>query len=210
VRINACNTAWHEGDVEIAAHPGLRGFVIPKAEQLPPTLIKACLEHKKSLIPLVETAVGFKNLTGLAETATVERLAFGSIDFQVDMGIEGEDDALAYFRSQLVLTSRLANIEPPLDGVTTDLTDPEVLREDTLRAKRFGFGGKLCIHPRQVAPVNRIFLPNDGEVAWARAVIHAVNQGGTAVVAVDGKMIDKPVLAKAERIINAALKADAK
>jgi citrate lyase subunit beta/citryl-CoA lyase len=81
VRINACNTAWHEGDVEIAAHPGLRGFVIPKAEQLPPTLIKACLEHKKSLIPLVETAVGFKNLTGLAETATVERLAFGSIDF---------------------------------------------------------------------------------------------------------------------------------
>jgi citrate lyase subunit beta / citryl-CoA lyase len=210
VRINACNTAWHEGDVEIAAHPGLRGFVIPKAEQLPPTLIKACLGHKKSLIPLVETAVGFKNLTGLAETATVERLAFGSIDFQVDMGIEGEDDALAYFRSQLVLTSRLANIEPPLDGVTTDLTDPEVLREDTLRAKRFGFGGKLCIHPRQVAPVNRIFLPNDGEVAWARAVIHAVNQGGTAVVAVDGKMIDKPVLAKAERIINAALKADAK
>jgi citrate lyase subunit beta / citryl-CoA lyase len=210
VRINACNTAWHEADVEIAAHPGLRGFMIPKAEQLPRTLIKACLEHKKSLIPLVETAVGFKNLPGLAETAAVERLAFGSIDFQVDMGIEGDDDALAYFRSQLVLTSRLANIQPPLDGVTTDLTDPEVLRRDTLRAKRFGFGGKLCIHPRQVVPVNRIFLPNDGEVAWARAVIHAVNQSGTAVVAVDGKMIDKPVLAKAERIISAALKAEAK
>ena len=210
VRINACNTAWYEGDVEIVAHPGLRGFVIPKSEHLPRALISACLEHKKTLIPLVETAVGFKNLPGLAKTATVERLAFGSIDFQVDVGIEGDDDALAYFRSQLVLTSRLANIQSPLDGVTTDLTDPEVLRQETLRAKRFGFGGKRCIHPRQVMPVNRTFLPNDGEVGWARAVIHAVNQGGAAVVTVDGKMIDKPVLAKAERIMNAVIKAEAK
>ena len=167
-------------------------------------MIEACLEHKKSLIPLVESAVGFKNLSVLAETATVERLAFGSIDFQVDTGIEGEDDALAYFRSQLVLASRIANIHPPLDGVTTDLTDSEWLRRDALRAKRFGFGGKLCIHPRQVAPVNQVFLPNEEEIAWARAVIDAANQGGAAVVTVEGKMIDKPVVAKAERIISAA------
>jgi citrate lyase subunit beta/citryl-CoA lyase len=107
---------------------------------------------------------------------------------------------------QLVLTSRLANIQPPIDGVTTDLNDPEVLRQDTLRAKRFGFGGKFCIHPRQVAPINRIFLPSDEEIAWARAVIQAVNQSEAAVVTLDGKMIDKPVLAKAERIVNAAIK----
>lgn len=209
VRINGCNTAWHEGDVEIAANPGLRGFMIPKAEHLPHALIKARLDHQKSLIPLVETALGFKNLPELAATATVERLAFGSIDFQADMGIEGDDDALAYFRSQLVLNSRLANIQPPLDGVTTDLTHPEVLQQDTSRAKRFGFGGKLCVHPRQAEPVNRIFLPNDEEVAWARSVIRAINRGGFAVATVDGKMIDKPVLAKAERILNAAVKGEA-
>jgi citrate lyase subunit beta/citryl-CoA lyase len=207
LRINAFNTPWNESDIELAAHPGVCGFMIPKAEHLPPAFIKACLERKKRLIPLVETALGFKNLPGLAEAATVERLAFGSIDFQVDMAIEGEDDALAYFRSQLVLTSRLADIHPPIDGVTTDLNDPEVLRQDTLRAKRFGFGGKLCIHPRQVAPVNRIFLPNDGELAWARAVIQAANLSDGAIVTLYGKMIDKPVLAKAKRIVDAAIKA---
>jgi citrate lyase subunit beta / citryl-CoA lyase len=209
VRINACNTAWHADDVELVTHPGLLGLMIPKAEHLPHALVKACLDHNKGLIPLLETAVGFKNLSELAETAAVERLAFGSIDFQVDTGIEGDDDALVFFRSQLVLASRLANIQPPLDGVTTDLTNPEVLRQDTLRAKRFGFGGKLCIHPRQVEPVNQVFLPNDEEVAWARAVIHAAGAGGAAVITVGGKMIDKPVMARAERILNAATKAQA-
>jgi citrate lyase subunit beta/citryl-CoA lyase len=86
VRINAFNTPWYESDSELAAHPGLRGFMIPKAEHLPPALIKAYLEHKKSLIPPVEIAMGFKNLPWLAEAATVERLAFGSIDFQIDLG----------------------------------------------------------------------------------------------------------------------------
>ena len=204
VRINACNTAWYERDVELASHAGLRGFMIPKAEQLPRDLINACMEHKKSLILLVETAVGFKKLPELAETATVERLAFGSIDLQVDLGIEGDDDALAYFRSQLVLVSRLAQIQPPLDGVTTDVNDTEVLHQDTLRAKRFGFGGKLCIHPRQVMAVNRVFLPTDKELSWARMVVAASRQRDGAVATLDGKMVDKPVLAKALRIIQAA------
>jgi citrate lyase subunit beta / citryl-CoA lyase len=206
VRINACDTAWYESDIELAAHPGLRGFMIPKSEHLPRELINVCREHKKSLILLVESALGFKNLAVLAETATVERLAFGSIDFQVDLGIEGDDDALAYFRSQLVLASRLAQIQPPLDGVTTDVNDAEVLNQDTLRAKRFGFGGKLCIHPRQVIPVNSLFSPSDEELGWARMVIAASAKGEGAVVTVGGKMVDKPVLAKALRIIQAAEK----
>jgi citrate lyase subunit beta/citryl-CoA lyase len=204
VRINAPNTAPYESDLELVAHPGLRGFMIPKAEYLPLDLISACLQHQKSLILLVETAMGFRNLAALAETATVERLAFGSIDFQVDLGIEGDGDALAYFRSQLVLASRLAQIQPPLDGVTPDVNDIDVLRQDTLRAKRFGFGGKLCIHPRQVLEVNRAFSPTDEELSWARMVIAAGAQRDCAVVTVGGKMVDKPVLAKALRIIEAA------
>jgi citrate lyase subunit beta/citryl-CoA lyase len=204
VRINAYNTAWYENDVELAAHSGLRGFMIPKAEHLPRDLINACREQEKSLILLVETAVGFNNLPELAETAMVERLAFGSIDFQVDLGIEGDDDALAYFRSQLVLASRLAQIQPPLDGVTTDVNDAEVLRQDTLRAKRFGFGGKLCIHPRQVLEANRVFSPTDEELGWARMVVAASAQRDGGAVTVGGKMVDKPVLSKALRIIQAA------
>jgi citrate lyase subunit beta/citryl-CoA lyase len=73
-----------------------------------------------------------------------------------------------------------------------------------LRAKRFGFGGKLCIHPRQVIAVNRVFSPTDKELAWARMVVAAGAQRDGAVVTVDGKMVDKPVLMKALRIIQAA------
>lgn len=204
VRTNACDSSWYARDVKLAAHPGLRGFVIPKAEHLPSALVKACLEHHKLLIPLVETAVGFKNMQALAESATVERLAFGSIDFQIDLGIDGDDDALAYFRSQIVLVSRLARIQPPIDGVTTDINDTKALRQDALRARRFGFGGKLCIHPRQVPAVNRLLSPTDDELAWARRLVAVSAQSGGAAIAIGGKMVDKPVLAKAMRIIRAA------
>jgi citrate lyase subunit beta/citryl-CoA lyase len=76
---------------------------------------------------------------------------FGSIDFQVDLGIGGEDDALLMFRSQMVLASRLAGLRAPVDGVSTAIDDIEALRADAERARRLGFGAKLCIHPKQVA-----------------------------------------------------------
>ena len=203
VRINAADTPWYLDDIELLKHPGVRGFMVPKAEQLDEALVADCVEHGKLLIPLVETAVGFKNAANLAGSRAVARLAFGTIDFQVDLGIEGEDDALAHFRSQLVLESRLAQIQPPLDGVTVDINDAEVLRQDTLRAKRFGFGGKLCIHPRQVEVVNSVFSPTDAEREWARQVLDAVARTDGAAAAVAGKMVDKPVLAKAMRVLQA-------
>jgi citrate lyase subunit beta/citryl-CoA lyase len=203
VRINAADTPWYRDDIELLKHPGVRGFMVPKAEQLDEELVASCIEYGKLLVPLVETAVGFKNAASLAGSRAVERLAFGTIDFQVDLGIEGEDDALAHFRSQLVLESRLAQIQPPLDGVTVDIKDPEVLRQDTLRAKRFGFGGKLCIHPRQVEVVNSVFSPTDAERVWARQVLDAVARTDGAAAAVAGKMVDKPVLAKAMRVLQA-------
>jgi citrate lyase subunit beta/citryl-CoA lyase len=201
MRINARETAWYAHDIGLVGHPGLRGFMVSKAEELQDSLVQACTEHGKILVPLVETAVGFKNLEALAGTANVERLAFGTLDFQVDLGIGGEDDALAYFRSRIVLVSRLAQVQPPLDGVTVAIDDLEALRIDTLRAKRFGFGGKLCIHPRQIDTVNRIFSPTDDELIWARTVVDAVERARGAAVAVQGKMVDKPVLASAMRIV---------
>jgi len=203
VRINARDTVWYRHDLELLKHPGLRGVMVPKAEELDEAVLEACVEHGKVLVPLVETAVGFMNGAALARSPTVERLTFGTIDFQGDLGIAGEDDALAYFRSQLVLMSRLAGIQPPLDGVTVDIDDIEVLRQDALRAKRFGFGGKLCIHPRQVEIVNLVFTPTAAERAWALQVVDAIERAGGATVTVEGKMVDKPVLAKALRILQA-------
>jgi citrate lyase subunit beta/citryl-CoA lyase len=130
----------------------------------------------------------------------VVRLAFGAIDFQVDMGIPGEDDALLYFRSRLVLASRLASLPAPIDGVTVSTSDSEQLRHDTLRSRRLGFGAKLCIHPAQVETVHRVLAPTDDERAWAQRVVGAMERSGGAAVTVDGKMVDKPVLLRAQRI----------
>ncbi|OWW18093.1 hypothetical protein AYR66_02885 [Noviherbaspirillum denitrificans] len=126
---------------------------------------------------------------------------FGSIDFQVDLGIEGDDEELLHYRSELVLASRLAGIAQPVDGVTTAIDNPDVLRKETLRARRFGFGGKLCIHPRQVEHVNAFFAPTQEEVAWARRVLAVAGNPDGAAVALDGKMVDRPVILKAQQVM---------
>jgi citrate lyase subunit beta/citryl-CoA lyase len=203
VRINAAGTLWHGEDAALVAHPGVRGLMVPKAELPDGALSAACAAHGKILIPLVETAIGFEQSAALARAPAVERLAFGTIDFQVDLGIGGEDDALAHFRSHLVLVSRLARIEAPLDGVTANFADLGALRGDALRAKRFGFGGKLCIHPCQIETVNETFAPDAAELEWAHQVSAAAQRAGGAAVALDGRMIDAPVLAKAQRILRA-------
>jgi citrate lyase subunit beta/citryl-CoA lyase len=88
-----------------------------------------------------------------------------------------------------------------VDGVTTDINSPERVRADTLRARRLGFGGKMCIHPKQVPVVNECFTPSAEEEAWARRVVEASAAARGAATSVDGKMVDRPVLARAEVIL---------
>lgn len=198
IRINAAGTGWFDDDLALCGRDGVEGIVLPKAER-EEQLAAVAHAGAAALYPLIETAHGIANARALAEAPPVRRLMFGAIDFALDLGIEGDDDALLYFRSQLVLASRLAGLAPPVDGVTTALDEPAVLRRDALRARRLGFGAKLCIHPKQVAPVNQAFLPSAEEVDWARRVIEAAGSG--AAVAVDGSMVDRPVLLRAQRII---------
>ncbi|MDB5848825.1 MAG: Citrate lyase subunit beta / citryl-CoA lyase [Rhodoferax sp.] len=202
LRINAADTAWHADDLELLRHPGVAALMLPKAEQIDPALVQLCVANGQPLLPIVESARGFSRLEALAATPSVARLVFGSIDFQVDLGIPGDDDALLYFRSQIVLASRLAGLQPPVDGVTTAIGDHAVLGTDTERARRLGFGGKLCIHPAQVPTVNALFSPGAVEVAWAERVVAAIAASNGAAVAVDGKMVDRPVILKAERLLD--------
>ena len=202
VRVNASKTEWHLDDLGLLEHPGLRGLMLPKAESLDESLVQHCKVHGKHIIPIVETAVGFHCAGMLAGTPCVERLAFGALDFKLDLGIDGDDDALLVFRSHLVLISRLAGIQPPLDGVTVEVGDAEVLRVDTQRSKRLGFGGKLCIHPCQIETVNQAFSPTAVEILWAREIIETLERSGGAAVTVAGKMVDQPILRKAKQILN--------
>ena len=202
LRINAADTEWFDADLALCALPGVAGVMLPKAERSDDLARLARAAPGRALLPLVETALGFDRLRTIAEAPCVERLVFGSIDFQLDLGIAGDGEELLFFRSQLVLASRLAGIGAPVDGVSTAIDDVESLRADTTRARRLGFGAKLCIHPKQVAVVNAAFMPSDKEMAWARRVIEAAGRSQGAAVAVDGKMVDKPVILRAQAMLN--------
>lgn len=204
VRINGAQTAWFNDDLRLAAKPCVCGIVVPKAESASSLAAVHDAAPGTPVLPLIETAAGFDALRTLAAAPAVQRMVFGSIDFQVDLGIEGDDEELLFFRSQLVLVSRLSGLAAPVDGVTTALGDEEAVARDTARARRLGFGAKLCIHPKQVAAVNRAFTPADAEVDWARRVLAAAAASGGAAVAVDGKMVDAPVLARARTLLDRA------
>jgi citrate lyase subunit beta/citryl-CoA lyase len=100
-----------------------------------------------------------------------------------------------------VLATRLARIAAPLDGVTVAIDEPERLAADVRRARRLGFGGKLCIHPKQVEMVRAEFAPTEQELAWAGRALQAASEAAGAAVAVDGKMVDKPGMLRAEAIL---------
>lgn len=203
VRVNAAGTPWHEDDVRtLATARGLRGLVVPKAEDV--EALEAVRRELlgRPIVALVETALGLARAIDIARCPGVERLAFGSIDFALDIGSSEDDTALLLARSTLVVGSRVAGKAAPIDGVTTALTDPDAVRRDAERARGLGFGGKLCIHPTQVAVVGAAFRPTPEQVAWARQVLDDASSGAGVVASSTGQLIDKPVLDRARRILD--------
>ncbi len=123
-----------------------------------------------AIIPMIETAVGLDKLKEIANSNQVIHLALGNLDLQADLGLvcDRQETELQTARYQIILASRLAQIAPPIDGVTPSTEDIERITDDAERAKRMGFGGKLCIHPKQVKIVSKAFTPTDEELAWAK------------------------------------------
>ncbi len=200
VRINAADTAWHGDDLSmVRASPGA-GIMLPKAD---PDALAATIRSVpgRRVVALLETVDAYMELERLAATPGLARIAFGSIDFAVDSGISDEDGAMAPVRTRIVLASRHAGLEAPVDGVSPDFSDEGRMRDDALLSKKLGFGGKLCIHPRQVAAVNAVFLPSLAEVERAGRILAAFEASGGAATAVDGRMIDKPVVDWARRVL---------
>src|SRR3990172_10324917 len=137
VRVNGHGTEWHDDDVRSVAREGLRGLVLPKAQDPRRVAeLSAQLPNSASLLPIVENAQGLWNPLDIARCPRVERLAFGHLDFQRDLGIDGENEEILFARSHLVFMSRLAGVGAPLDGITAALDDTEKLRQDVERARR--------------------------------------------------------------------------
>jgi len=199
VRINAADSEWFGDDLRACANEAVSAIVLPKAERAEDIVRIAAVCGTRPVLPLVETARGIWDVLSVARAPNVRALLFGSLDFQSDLN--ASDDDLLYARSRLVLASRVAGIDAPIDGITQSVDDTELLRRDCQRARQLGFGGKLCIHPKQVDTVNRCFSPSANDVAWAQRVVDAFASSSGNAVLLDGKMIDRPVLVHAQAIL---------
>jgi citrate lyase subunit beta/citryl-CoA lyase len=202
VRVNAPGSDWFDDDVAACASRGVVGIVLPKAERAEDVVRVRAASAERPVFPLIESARGLWNALAVAQAPHVGALVFGSLDYQADLGTT--DDDLLHARSQLVLVSRVAGIEAPVDGVTQAVGDQELLRRDCERARRLGFGAKLCIHPNQVDVVNRCFAPTPEDLAWAQRVVDAFARSAGNAALLDGKMIDRPVLLKAQALLDEA------
>ncbi|WP_081740765.1 aldolase/citrate lyase family protein [Mesorhizobium sp. L2C066B000] len=151
------------------------------------------------LIAQIETAAGLEGAQGIARHPQVSQLAFGPADFFLDMGMPVSAEMTRHILCRLAVASRAGGIAPPLDGPAFKIGDAAVLRAECLTAVACGAGGKLCIHPSQPSAVLEHFLPGASEVEWARRVVEAAADGGTR--AVEGQMIDAPVIARAHLVL---------
>ncbi|MBN9022898.1 MAG: CoA ester lyase [Rhizobiales bacterium] len=203
VRVNAPGTPWHDDDVAlVAARPGL-GLMLPKAED--PALVAALVARLgpgRAVVPLLETALGVYRAVEIARVPGVAQLAFGPADFCNDVASDDSPEALLLARSTLVLASRLGGLPAPLDGPCFDFRDGARTTSEARHARSLGFGGKLAIHPAQVAWIGEAFAPTAAELAWARGVLAAGGEGGASGVA--GMMVDAPILARARRVLSRA------
>lgn len=198
VRINAFGTPWHDADLAAVAALAIDGIVLPKAERVTDVAaVRALLGDGMHIIAIIESARGLAAVDEMAGAA--DRLAFGSVDFATDLGSAHSRDALVLARSRIVLAARLAGRPAPIDGVTLSIKDRQEIEDDARYGASLGFGGKLLIHPNQIVPARKGLAPSVEEADWASRVVASAEDG--AARAIDGAMVDAPVLARARQIL---------
>lgn len=203
VRINDAATAWYAEDLALVATLQVACVMLPKCEAASQVAaVLSQLHQDAAVLPLIETARGMVALHEIAAAPGVARLAFGSLDYMADLDIPAGSVALDFAGAQIAIASRAAGLASPVSGVTPDL-DAAKVQADMAHERTLGFGSKMCIHPSQIAAVRAALAPTATELVWAQRVLQAWNassNGVGGVINLDGKMVDKPVVLKAERI----------
>jgi len=218
VRVNRDPRA-RDADLAAVLRPGLDGIVAPKiddAEEI--TRLSQDLDEREEaagiargairVVPSIESAQGLIEAHAIAgSTDRVIALLFGTEDFARDLGLPAEREAeaaeLLYARSAVVVAAVAAGRQA-IDGIWPDVTDADGLRRDALQARRLGFAGKSLIHPGQIETINDVFSPSAAEVAYARRVVDAFERArakGDGAVALDGKLLDQPIVERARRTL---------
>ena len=216
-RINGMESGLLEEDLGIALRPRVDAVCLPKCNS--PEELQAvdarlqALEDRWGvprgrvrLVPMIETARGVLSAPGIARGhSRVAALGFGAEDFTADIGVPRtrEGGELAYARAAVSLAAHAGRIDA-LDGIYADFHDAEGLRADTAAARALGYTGKMVIHPAQINTVHTAFAPSAAEVERARRVVAAFEEAqtrGAGIAVVDGAMVDRPVVLRAQRIL---------
>jgi len=198
--VNGADTRWFADDLALLRELDLDAVVLPKAT---PDAVAALGPDSPPVIAIVETAQGLRQAYETASAPRVRALVLGAVDLGAELGLEPRPDGLEilHARSRVVVDSAAAGIRPPFDVVHLDVRDNAGLETACAFARSLGFRGKACIHPQQVPIVNHAFAPSEREVAWAERVVEAFEASGEGVLAVNGEMIDLPVVERARRIL---------
>ena len=232
VRVNAPSTAYCYRDLVETVRPGLDGVVVPKIESAADLhaidWLLAALERDHGLsegsldlMPIIETAAGLQRIDRILQARSlrpyrspwrVRRVAFGAADYGHDLGLAPtlDEPELADARARIVLASRAAGLEGPLDSPWFHFKETAAFARSLERSRRSGFQGRLCVHPDQIAPVNAAYLPSAEEIAAAERIVAAFRDAearGAAAIQVDGQMIDYPVAHRAQALLDAVRKA---
>jgi len=203
VRVNGVDTEWFEGDLAAVRELPLAAVVVPKAT---PESVAALGSEGSPVIAIVETAQGLRLAYETAAHPHVVALVLGAVDLGLELGLEPRPDGqeVLFARSKLVLDSAAAGIRGPFDLVHVDVRDDEGLEAECRLARSLGFRGKVCIHPDQVGTVNAVFAPGEDELERARRIVEIYAQGiaeGRGAVALEGEMIDLPVVERARKLL---------
>lgn len=220
VRVNGAETEWHHADVEAAMALAPDAIMLPKAES--PKAIQALAQriweletehglrqNGTRLLLILESGRGVVEALACAEASPrVDALVFGAEDYQADVGGRRRKDNLDVWwaRSRVAAAAAAARVSA-VDQVFIDYNDPEGLRREANEARDLGYRGKMVIHPRQVAVVNDVFTPTQEEIAHARRVLAAAEvaeRQGKGAFALDGKMIDRPLILQARLVLDIA------
>jgi citrate lyase subunit beta/citryl-CoA lyase len=215
VRVNAPGTPWFQDDLRAVMQPGLDWVNLPKAESVADVLY--CAQKLGELEAAARRAVPVGLLVNIESAGALQRAAsigaahprvaglqLGLADLYEPLGIERSDRANVHATLHTLRMAAAAAGVPVYDGAYPDLGNLDGFRAEALMAKRLGFAGKSCIHPRQVEPANDVFGPTADELAWAERVAAAAGQAeaeGRGVVVLDGRMIDAPFVQRARQLL---------
>jgi len=204
VRINPVRTPACEADLDAVARLAA-GIRIPKVESAEDAQWVADRAPGTPLICAIESARGVLAAAEIATVQGVHYLSMGGIDLRRDLSADDGNLQTLHVRSHLVVVSRAAGLEPPIDSVYARLDDEAGLGEQATFARSLGFFGKSAIHPRQLPIIHEAFTPTDHELAWAREVVDAFDSsGGDALQLPTGEFIDVPVAQRARRMLELA------